>query len=104
MSRTLDRSERGRTCRYSANLVPQMIEMGIDVWQGALSVNDIPALIKKYGDKISIMGGIDNGILDRAELSCRAALSELPTLSFSREFSSFSDSQTRRHMQSLAIF
>ena len=52
---------------YSANLVPQMIEMGIDVWQGALSVNDIPALIEKYGDKISIMGGIDNGILDRVD-------------------------------------
>ena len=52
---------------YCANLVPQMIEMGIDVWQGVLSVNDIPALIEKYGDKIAFMGGIDNGIVDRCD-------------------------------------
>ncbi|KPU44631.1 uroporphyrinogen decarboxylase [Oxobacter pfennigii] len=50
---------------YSANLVPQMIEMGIDIWQGAVSTNNNPELIKKYGPKITIMGDIDNGILDK---------------------------------------
>ncbi|KPU45593.1 methylcobalamin:coenzyme M methyltransferase [Oxobacter pfennigii] len=52
---------------YAANLVPYMIEMGIDIWQGAMSTNDIPALIKQYGSQITFMGDIDNGIVDRED-------------------------------------
>ncbi|QSX09158.1 uroporphyrinogen decarboxylase [Alkalibacter rhizosphaerae] len=52
---------------YAANLVPGMIEMGIDIWQGAMSTNNIPELIQKYGGQISFMGGIDNGIVDRED-------------------------------------
>ena len=52
---------------YCANLVPHMIEMGVDIWQGALSTNNIPELLRKYGGQISIMGGIDNGLVDRAD-------------------------------------
>ncbi|MFZ7132322.1 MAG: uroporphyrinogen decarboxylase family protein [Eubacteriales bacterium] len=50
---------------YAANLVPQMIEIGIDIWQGCLTTNNLPQLIKEYGGKISFMGGIDNGLVDR---------------------------------------
>lgn len=50
---------------YSANLVPSMIEMGIDVWQGAMSVNDLPSLVKQYGKDITFMGGVDNGKVDK---------------------------------------
>ena len=49
---------------YAATLVPAMIEMGIDVWQGCFSTNDIPDLISKYGGKISFMGGIENHLVD----------------------------------------
>ncbi len=49
---------------YAATLVPHMIEMGIDVWQGCFSTNDMPELIKKYGGKISFMGGIENRLVD----------------------------------------
>ena len=49
---------------YCANLVPQMIEIGIDIWQGCLNTNDIPSLIKQYGGKISFMGNINNGVVD----------------------------------------
>ena len=49
---------------YAANLVPTMIEMGIDIFQGASSTNNVPELIKKYGGKISFMGDLDNGVLD----------------------------------------
>jgi hypothetical protein len=52
---------------YSANLVPSMIEMGIDIWQGCVSTNNVPELVKKYGGKISFMGDIDNGIVDRED-------------------------------------
>lgn len=49
---------------YAANLVPAMIEMGVDVWQGCISTNNVAELVKKYGGQISFMGGIDNGKVD----------------------------------------
>ena len=49
---------------YAANLVPSMIEMGIDIWQGCMTTNNIPELIKKYGGQITFMGGIDSGVVD----------------------------------------
>ena len=52
---------------YAANLVPSMIEMGIDIWQGVMSTNNIPELIKEYGGQITFMGGIDSGKVDKAD-------------------------------------
>lgn len=49
---------------YAATLVPDMIEMGIDIWQGVMTTNNIPELISKYGGKISFMGGIDSAKID----------------------------------------
>ena len=49
---------------YAANLVPFMIEMGIDVWQGVMTTNNTPDLIKKYGGQLSFMGEIDSGVVD----------------------------------------
>jgi hypothetical protein len=48
----------------SANLIPYMIEMGIDIWQGVMTTNNTPELIKKYGGQITFMGDIDSGIVD----------------------------------------
>lgn len=49
---------------YAANLVPYMIEMGIDVWQGVMEKNDIPTLLKLYGGQIAFMGGINNASVE----------------------------------------
>lgn len=49
---------------YGANLVPSMIAMGIDIWQGVMTTNDIPELIKQYGSQITFMGGLDTGVID----------------------------------------
>ena len=49
---------------FAATLVPEMIEMGIDIWQGVMTTNNIPELIKKYGGQISFMGGIDSATID----------------------------------------
>ena len=57
---------------YAASLVPQMIEMGIDVWQGAVQENNIPEVLKKYTGKITIQGGLDNGKYDKADWSKEA--------------------------------
>lgn len=49
---------------YAANLVPCMIEMGVDIWQGVMTTNNTPELIGKYGGQISFMGEIDSGPVD----------------------------------------
>ena len=49
---------------YAATLVPSFIEMGIDVWQGCMSSNNIPELRDKYVGKIAFMGGFDGADLD----------------------------------------
>ena len=49
---------------YAANLVPYMIEMGIDIWQGCMESNNVPELVKKYQGQIAFMGGIDNKLVD----------------------------------------
>lgn len=52
---------------YAATLVPFMIEMGVDIWQGTMSSNNIPELISKYGGQITFMGGIDSASIDRPD-------------------------------------
>ena len=49
---------------YAANLIPYMIEMGIDVWQGCMHSNNVPDLVKQYQGKITFMGEIDNKFVD----------------------------------------
>ena len=49
---------------YAATLVPYMIEMQMDIWQGVMTTNDMPALIKQYGGQITFMGGIDSARVD----------------------------------------
>jgi uroporphyrinogen-III decarboxylase len=54
---------------YAANLVPHMIEMGIDIWQGVMTTNNTPELINEYGGRISFMGELDSGPLDHQNWS-----------------------------------
>ena len=52
---------------YGATIVPSMIEMGIDVWQGCMSSNNLPELTRKYCGQIGFMGGFDGADFDYAE-------------------------------------
>jgi len=47
---------------YCEPIAEDMVDVGIDVWQGALYTNDIPAIQKKLGGRMAIMGGIDSGL------------------------------------------
>jgi len=49
---------------YAANLVPHMIEMGIDIWQGVMTTNNIPDLIKQYGETSGLPMSSFPGVYD----------------------------------------
>ena len=61
---------------YAANLVPAMIECGIDIWQGVMDTNNVPELVKKYGGKISFHGGINNGVVDKGDWTPELIMAE----------------------------
>ena len=53
---------------YGATLVPYMIEMGVDIWQGCLlRPNELNKLVDQYGGQISFMGGIDSDAIDKPD-------------------------------------
>ena len=51
---------------YLEPLIEDMVELGIDIWQGVLPTNDISTIQKQLDGRMTLMGGIDSG-LDRAD-------------------------------------
>ncbi len=49
-------------------IVEDMAEIGIDIWQGVLPQNDIPAIQEKLNGKMILMGGIDAHVVDHANI------------------------------------
>lgn len=49
-------------------IAEDMAEIGVDIWQGVLPTNDIPALTEKLQGRMALMGGVDS-IIDRADVS-----------------------------------
>lgn len=44
-----------------------MVDIGIDMWQGAIPQNDIPGVIERTGGKLCVMGGLDMQKIDFAD-------------------------------------
>ena len=47
-------------------IVEDMVELGIDIWQGVLNTNDIPKLQEQLQGRMVLMGGLDS-VIDRAD-------------------------------------
>jgi uroporphyrinogen-III decarboxylase len=48
------------TCGYAQDLIEDFIDLGAVAWTPVQPTNDIVGLQKKYGDKITIIGGFDS--------------------------------------------
>ena len=51
---------------WCETIVEDMVDLGIDVWQGVLNTNDIPKLQEQLKGRMTLMGGIDS-IIDRPD-------------------------------------
>ena len=51
---------------WCETIVEDMVDLGIDVWQGVLNTNDIAGIQKTLNGRMTIMGGIDS-IIDRPD-------------------------------------
>ena len=52
---------------FCAPIVEDMVDVHIDIWQGILPQNDIPAIQKQLDGRMTLMGGIDAAIVDRPD-------------------------------------
>ena len=49
---------------HAQEVCEDMVEIGIDIWQGVTPENDIPAVVEKTGGKMLMFGGIDMPSID----------------------------------------
>ena len=49
---------------YAQDICEDMVEIGIDVWQGVTPENDIPAIIEKTHGKLLVFGGLNMPAID----------------------------------------
>ncbi len=52
---------------YCQGLECDMVDLGIDMWQGVLPSNDIVQIQKNTKGKLLLMGGLDQGVIDQAD-------------------------------------
>lgn len=55
------------SCGYIRQIIPDLIEIGVDVIEPMMPKNDLDECLDKYGDQITFMGGLDNRLIDRPE-------------------------------------
>ncbi len=52
------------SCGYIEQIIPDLVEIGVDALEPVMVENDVSAILEKYGDKMTFMGGINNRIID----------------------------------------
>ncbi|SHI20986.1 Uroporphyrinogen decarboxylase (URO-D) [Sporobacter termitidis DSM 10068] len=52
---------------FMEQIVEDMVDLHIDIWQGVLPQNDIIAIQKKLDGRMALMGGLDAAIVDRSD-------------------------------------
>ena len=48
-------------------IAEDMVDIGIDIWQGVIPQNDIVAIQEKTGGKLAMIGGVDSAAIDTEE-------------------------------------
>ena len=62
---------------YAAELAPELVDLGVEMWQGVLPSNDIKAVQKATNGKLLLMGGLDQALIDQADVTEEAVRAEV---------------------------
>lgn len=65
------------SCGYITQIVPDLVEMGVDILDPLMVENDVEGLMKKYGNRMCFAGGIDNKIIDGCDSTPEERRAEL---------------------------
>lgn len=52
---------------FLEQIVEDMVDLGIDIWQGVLPQNDIKKIQAQLGGRMTLMGGLESAIVDRED-------------------------------------
>jgi len=52
------------SCGFIEQIVPDLVEIGVDVLDPLMVRNDVTGILKEYGTRITIAGGINNQMID----------------------------------------
>lgn len=55
------------SCGYIMQIIPDLVEIGMDAIEPMMVRNDMDECLAKYGDKMTFFGGIDNQMIDMEE-------------------------------------
>ena len=58
-------------------IAEDMVDIGVDIWQGVIPQNDIVAIQEKTGGKLAMIGGIDGPAIDNPDTSEEAIVAEV---------------------------
>ena len=62
---------------YATDVAKDMVDVGVDMWQGVLPQNDIPRIKRETSGKLLLMGGLDQGLIDQADVTEEAVRAEV---------------------------
>lgn len=57
------------SCGYITQIIPDLVEIGVDCINPLNACNDMAWIKKEYGSKITLKGGVDNQRIDMADVS-----------------------------------
>jgi hypothetical protein len=52
---------------YCQGIETDLVDLGVDMWQGVLPSNDIVQIKKNTKGRLLLMGGLDQGVIDQAD-------------------------------------
>lgn len=52
------------SCGYIQQIIPDLVEIGVDAINPVMVCNDVDYIMENYGDKITIVGGLDGQFID----------------------------------------
>lgn len=58
-------------------IVEDMVDVGIDIWQGVIPQNDIVSIQERTGGKLAMIGGIDGPAIDNEDTPDEAIIAEV---------------------------
>ena len=55
------------SCGYIRQIIPDLVEIGVDIIEPMMIENNVAELMKEYGKDIVFMGGINNRLIEATE-------------------------------------
>lgn len=54
---------------YATDVAKDLVDIGVDMWQGVLPQNDIKRVQRETNGKLLLLGGLDQGLIDQEDVS-----------------------------------